>query len=501
VRDATLLGATVADGRIPLGQAFFNPDLITHYGIEPYLKGLATQQIQEIDNFIVDGVRNLLFDPPAAVDLGATNLQRGRDHGLPDYNQAREDYGLPRMTVDDFDTAFINSTITDDDGDPLANDAGAKLSLAYNGDIDNIDVFSGAIAEPHVPGGSLGELIHTVLADQFTRLRDGDRFYFENVLRGKLLRDVQNTRLSDIIRRNTGLQNIQDEVFRSEEVLTFRAEEGRSGARVEVRVAGDDVQVVRGRRVLASQPIEDTKIVVLFGTSRNDVIKIDDSASAALDAAGISIELHGGGGRNDRLVVQGTRTDDVIVVNPTEIRVNDLSVYYGNFERIEVQGRAGDDDMSVVGDVAGYVSLSGDGGDDMLFGGAGNGVLSGGSGSDILVGGAGNEALYGGSGRDLMIGGGGSDLLLGQNHDDLLIAAATVHDNDRAALQSIRATWTSADRYTDRVDALRGSLLGPAATLEDNARDLLFGSGGQDWFLFDVDEDWVVGRNRREAVN
>ena len=89
-----MLGASVQDGEVSLAEAFFNPQLTLEYGIEPCLKGLAVQQIEEIDNFISDGVRNLLFAPPAAVDLGASNVQRGRDHGLADYNQVRIDMGL-----------------------------------------------------------------------------------------------------------------------------------------------------------------------------------------------------------------------------------------------------------------------------------------------------------------------------------------------------------------------------------------------------------------------
>ena len=40
-------------------------------------------------------------------DLMAINIQRGRDHGVPDYNTAREVYGFPRIN----DWQDINPTL------------------------------------------------------------------------------------------------------------------------------------------------------------------------------------------------------------------------------------------------------------------------------------------------------------------------------------------------------------------------------------------------------
>ena len=48
----------------------------------------------------------------------AINIQRARDHGLPDYNSVREAFGLPRMTSWD-DINQYNAT--DEDGDEFQN--------------------------------------------------------------------------------------------------------------------------------------------------------------------------------------------------------------------------------------------------------------------------------------------------------------------------------------------------------------------------------------------
>ena len=88
--------------------------------------------------------------------------------------------------------------------------------LAY-GSVDDIDAWVGGLAEDHVPNALVGPLVRTVLADQFGRLRDGDRFYYENdpffQEHKDLKRYVEKTKLSDVIRLNTGINKIHQDVF------------------------------------------------------------------------------------------------------------------------------------------------------------------------------------------------------------------------------------------------------------------------------------------------
>src|SRR5262249_9193034 len=88
-----------------------------------------------------------------------------------------------------------------------------KLQQLY-GNVNNIDAFVGALAEDHVAGADVGPLTKAVLVNQFTRLRDGDRFFFLNQFSGQELADLlPNPSLAKIIDRNTSITTLQDNVF------------------------------------------------------------------------------------------------------------------------------------------------------------------------------------------------------------------------------------------------------------------------------------------------
>jgi hypothetical protein len=97
--------------------------------------------------------------------------------------------------------------------------------------VDNIDLWVGALAEEHVAGGSVGSLLRAIIGDQFTRLRDGDRFWYQRVLTLGDRREVERTTLADLIRRNTELTTIQPNpfVFRPEVVGRVYADSNRNG--------------------------------------------------------------------------------------------------------------------------------------------------------------------------------------------------------------------------------------------------------------------------------
>ena len=256
---------------IPLGLAFGNPDLVNQFELGPILASLGETQYKN-DEQIDNALRSVLFqiprpgttDPSAChepgpnpacfsnvSDVGALDVQRARDHGIPSYNQLRVLYGLAPVRSftqltgersDDFPRTdefpqgldIDNSTImdfvslTDGEGNPveLGEAEGAVTGVrrttlaarfkAVYGSVDKVDGFVGMISEPHVPGSELGPLQRAMWKRQFAALRDGDRFFYLNDPALKRIEDRYDVSykhtLAEIIDLNTDA-DVEDDIF------------------------------------------------------------------------------------------------------------------------------------------------------------------------------------------------------------------------------------------------------------------------------------------------
>lgn len=193
-------GNEIPEGNLALRDAFFQPEKVAEGGVDSLLRGAASQTAQAVDTQVVDDVRNFLFGPPGSggLDLVSLNIQRGRDHALPGYNDVREGLGLSR--IESFD-------------DPIWQDGvGEKLAQIYDSP-DDVDLWIAGLAENHVGDALMGETATSILTTQFQALRDGDRFWYENQYSGQDLQQLNNLSLSDIIKRNTDIVNVQDDVM------------------------------------------------------------------------------------------------------------------------------------------------------------------------------------------------------------------------------------------------------------------------------------------------
>ena len=191
----TRYGTPVAEGHLSLRDAFFQPQILrTEGGVDPVLRGLAANPAQAIDPYLVDDLRCFLFGPPGAggLDLAALNIQRGRDHGLPSYNACRVAYGLaPRAS---FDEVTSNPELR------------ARLKACWASP-DVADPWPVMLAEDRAPLSLVGETLTTVLVDQFRRVRDADRCWYERTYSGETLARLKATRIADVIRRTTEIRN------------------------------------------------------------------------------------------------------------------------------------------------------------------------------------------------------------------------------------------------------------------------------------------------------
>ncbi|VDP48191.1 unnamed protein product [Soboliphyme baturini] len=167
-------------------------DDLQRYSMDEFILGMASQIAEKEDRIIVSDLRDYVFGPLhfSRRDLTALTIMRGRDHGLPDYNTAREFFGLPRVA----DFKGINPMHYRED--PAVRKFiefkfyhfYKNLSKLYDGNIEKLDIYIGGILE--FSNGTPGQLFKRIIREQFYRLRDADRFWFENIKNGYLILSV-----------------------------------------------------------------------------------------------------------------------------------------------------------------------------------------------------------------------------------------------------------------------------------------------------------------------
>lgn len=145
-------------------------NLETAGSVDRLVLGLANQPCQRRDEFITEEMTNHLFQTPGfafGMDLASLNIQRGRDHGLPPFVRWREPCGLsPIRTFEDLDKVMSPST--------------ARKFRSLYSSVEDIDLFTAGLAERSVVGGLVGPTFACIIGQQFSNLRRGDRFWYEN---------------------------------------------------------------------------------------------------------------------------------------------------------------------------------------------------------------------------------------------------------------------------------------------------------------------------------
>lgn len=100
------------------------------------------------------------------------------------------------------------SDVTSDD------DLALLLSAAYGGDIDNLDAFTGALAEDSdlSSGGFFGTLLHETWVEQLFRTIAGDRFYH---VHERFMEDASLATLSGLINGTLDVTDLPLSVFQA----------------------------------------------------------------------------------------------------------------------------------------------------------------------------------------------------------------------------------------------------------------------------------------------
>lgn len=202
-------GGEFVRSHVSLKAAFFATPVYRQAGGGPasWLLGAARTPSRAIDLVVVDDLRNYMFgNLMGGLDIAAINVAVGRESLAGSFSDLRTAVGLDGI-----------SSFAELGADPETTN---ELQQLY-GSIDRMDLWVGLLAEAPEPGrGLLGPTARAVLIEGFSRLRDGDRFFYAWDPGTRAYRDqLRRTTLSQVIRRNLmapwSSATVPEDVFRA----------------------------------------------------------------------------------------------------------------------------------------------------------------------------------------------------------------------------------------------------------------------------------------------
>ena len=480
------------DGQIGLIEAFLNPQSFTASGTTTtgfddevaagaIIRGMSRQVGNEIDEFVVEALRNNLVGLP--LDLAALNMARGRDTGVPGLNEARAQlYAAsghsdvkPYVSWDDFShhlkhpLSLVNfiaaygthGSITSATTPEGKRDAAFKLvfgdssltepaATAFNNDrldflnargayapdgagphddslggLNNVDFWIGGLAEQHAEfGGQLGSTFNYVFEYQLEHLQNGDRFYYLSRTQGmNLLNLLEANTFSDIIMRNTDLGDLHSTHLSAEimEVPDMILE-------LDLQAAQENYSGDPANDALKASPDASDRAVLdptwdtgpTSGHSGDMVVRIHDTVGK--HATGVVLDYDNKLELNfdvgNHVVLGGTENRDVLIgAKGIDTLWGDGGNDYLNAGAESDQVFGGDGD-DIIEDPFGDDFLRGEAGDDVVYSAAGIDVLFGGTGNDFIGISTDSSEIFAGPGDDFLLGGSAPDGLLGNEGDD-----------------------------------------------------------------------------------
>uniref|UniRef100_A0A8C3NJW9 NAD(P)H oxidase (H2O2-forming) n=1 Tax=Geospiza parvula TaxID=87175 RepID=A0A8C3NJW9_GEOPR len=180
-----------------------SPGLQQAEAVDELLLGMSSQIAEREDNVVVEDLQDYWYGPLrySRTDYVASWIQRGRDFGLPTYNQARQRFGLEPLQNWSSLAPHLEPQVLQ------------KVAALYGNNLAGLELLPGGMLEAD------GSLFSTIILEQFLRLRDGDRFWFENTKNGLFteeeIREIRNTTFHSVLASVTSARptDLQPHVF------------------------------------------------------------------------------------------------------------------------------------------------------------------------------------------------------------------------------------------------------------------------------------------------